>query len=77
MLNVVGGPQGDHVGDATRTLPFPDRSFDLIYASHVLEHVRWYQTVRTLRLWRDKLKPGGWLEGPRCAATTTAGSTSA
>ena len=61
-LNVVGGPQVDYVADATRSLPFPDGSLDLIYASHVLEHVPWYQTVRTLRLWRDKLKPGGCLE---------------
>lgn len=61
-LNLVGGPQVDYIADASRELPFSDGSFDLIYASHILEHVAWFRTVATLRLWRNKLKPGGRLD---------------
>jgi SAM-dependent methyltransferase len=61
-LNITGGRQVDYIADATRGLPFADGSFDIIYASHVLEHVAWFRSVAVLRLWRDKLKPGGRLE---------------
>lgn len=61
-LNLVGGRQVDYIGDATKGLPFPDGTFDLIYASHVLEHVAWYDAVRVLEQWAGKLKRGGCLE---------------
>lgn len=60
-LDVVPGRHVDHVADA-RTLPLEDGAFDLIYASHVIEHVPWYQTVDTLREWRRVLAPGGEIE---------------
>jgi len=34
----------DYVGDAARKLPFADNTFELIYASHILEHIPWYGT---------------------------------
>lgn len=61
-LNVTGGWQVDYIGDATATLPFPDAIFDLVYASHVLEHVAWYRTVDVLREWVRVIKAGGALE---------------
>jgi hypothetical protein len=43
-------------------LPFPDESFDLVYAAHVLEHIPWYQTLDALRETARVLAPGGRIE---------------
>jgi predicted SAM-dependent methyltransferase len=40
---------------------WPANSADLIYASHVLEHVPWARIPTVLGRWRDILKPGGVL----------------
>lgn len=61
-LNINPGPNVDYVGDATRRLPFEDNTFDLVYCSHILEHVPWYQTEATLMEWIRVLRPGGRLE---------------
>ena len=61
-LNVVGGREVDYVVDAAGSLPFSDATFDVIYASHVLEHIPWYRTSRVLSEWTRVLKKGGWLE---------------
>jgi SAM-dependent methyltransferase len=58
----VGGAQVDDVGDATRRLPFEANSFDMVHASHILEHVAWYSAEATVREWARVLKPGGVLE---------------
>lgn len=42
-------------------LPYERESFDLIYASHVLEHFSRYFTLSALGHWRDLLKPDGVL----------------
>lgn len=42
-------------------LPFPPESFDLIYASHVLEHLNRHIIMTALYHWRHLLKPGGIL----------------
>lgn len=43
-------------------LPFADETFERVYASHVLEHIPWFQTLDALReAWRV-LVPGGTLE---------------
>lgn len=52
--------QADVYADIT-ALPFEREAFDLIYASHVLEHVHRHTVVATLGHWRDLLKPGGVL----------------
>jgi len=46
--------------DLTR-LPFERGTFDLIYASHVLEHVHRRMITATLWHWREMLKSGGVL----------------
>lgn len=52
----------DYVCDAGSPLPFADNQFDLIYASHVLEHIPWFKSQETLREWVRLLKQGGCLE---------------
>ena len=61
-LNVRAGLSIDYVHDVARALPFKDETFDLIYASHVLEHMAWYQTQAILNDWVRTLKVGGRLE---------------
>jgi len=43
-------------------LPFGDETIDLIYASHVLEHIWWHKTISALREAYRILKLGGRLE---------------
>lgn len=43
-------------------LPIADDSYDLVFASHVLEHVAWYRVVSALREVCRILKPGGEFE---------------
>lgn len=43
-------------------LPFEDNSFELVYLSHILEHVPWFQVVDCLIEIRRILKPGGSVE---------------
>lgn len=43
------------------SLPYERESFDIIYASHVLEHFSRYFTLSALGHWRNLLKIGGIL----------------
>lgn len=52
--------KADVYADIT-ALPFDRGSFDIIYASHVLEHVQRNTVIATLSHWRDLLSPGGIL----------------
>jgi ubiquinone/menaquinone biosynthesis C-methylase UbiE len=61
-LNVVGGMNVDYVWNAERELPFGENTFEVIYASHVLEHIPWFRTERVLAQWVRVLAPGGRLE---------------
>lgn len=54
---------GDHdVRADGRALPFGTGSVDMIYASHVIEHVPWFDTDALLGEWRRVLRRGGRLE---------------
>jgi predicted SAM-dependent methyltransferase len=59
-LDLFSSVKADVYADIT-ALPFDRGSFDLIYASHVLEHVQRHTVVATLSHWRDLLKDGGVL----------------
>lgn len=61
-INVVWSPHTDYVANASKRMPFPDGTFDLIYASHVLEHTPWYQLAATLEEWVRVLRPGAMIE---------------
>jgi SAM-dependent methyltransferase len=52
----------DYVIDCSRKLPFKDSTYDIVYASHVLEHIAWYQVDIVVREWVRILKRGGHLE---------------
>ena len=43
-------------------LPIPDGTYDLVYLSHVLEHIEWRKTVNILREIKRILKPNGRVE---------------
>jgi len=43
-------------------IPVPDETFDLVFASHVLEHVKKNDINKTLKEWRRVLKTGGILQ---------------
>lgn len=61
-FNANPGPMVDHLGNASDLSRFANASFDLIYASHVLEHFGWRDEVAmVLQEWRRVLKPGGAL----------------
>jgi predicted SAM-dependent methyltransferase len=60
-FDVVPGPLVDHVGDCRR-MKFPDGAFGLVYSSHVIEHVEWFDVEATIAEWARIVAPGGWLE---------------
>ena len=55
------GPHVHYICDVTDLSIFADGYADLVYASHVLEHVRHNGLKKTLWEWRRILKPGGIL----------------
>ncbi len=61
-LDIFKGKHVDYVYDAATKLPFEDNTFNLIYASHVLEHIPWFQTIDVLTEWVRILNPGGHFE---------------
>lgn len=61
-LNVCWCSNVDYVADASKKLPFNANTFDIIYASHILEHTPWYQQPKVLKEWVRVLKTGGAIE---------------
>jgi predicted SAM-dependent methyltransferase len=60
VLNAVAGPHVDHLGNAEDLARFADASFDVLYASHVVEHLDYRDRLAaTLREWNRVLAPGG------------------
>lgn len=55
------GTDPDHVGDA-RKLPFPNDTFNIVYSSHCIEHIQWYDVKETIKEWARVIKPSGTLE---------------
>ncbi len=61
-LDIVWQPGTHYIADASRRLPFADNTFDVVHASHVLEHIPWYDTSKVLLEWVRILRRGGQLE---------------
>lgn len=61
-LNVLPNSNVDYVWDAAKRLPFRDGTFEVVYASHILEHIPWYNTEQVLAEWVRIVAPGGRLE---------------
>ena len=61
-MDVVNKGNVDYVCDASKRMLFEDNTFAIVYASHVLEHIPWFQTEKVLAEWIRILKPGGKLE---------------
>jgi predicted SAM-dependent methyltransferase len=63
MLNVREIPGTDHVGNANDLSRFSDDIFDVVYSSHVLEHMDYQGELQSaLREWLRVLKPAGFVE---------------
>lgn len=60
-VDMMNYPGVDLIDDVTKLTKIPNSSCDIIYASHVLEHISRHKTIQALSLWRNKLKPGGIL----------------
>ena len=61
-LDMLPGENVDIVADIRNPLPVKDDVYDLVYMSHVLEHVPWYQTTEVLKELYRILKNKGVLE---------------
>lgn len=60
-VDVLKLPLVHYIGDIQELNMFPDNYADMIYASHVVEHISRGQLVKVLKEWRRVLKPGGIL----------------
>lgn len=60
-VDIFSSVHADVYADMT-ALPFERGRFDLIYASHVLEHAHRHMVLATLTHWHDLLKMGGKLK---------------
>lgn len=56
------GANSTHTGDARNMQMFSNETFDIVYASHIIEHIPWYQVEDTILEWVRILKIGGTLE---------------
>lgn len=62
IFNIQPGEHIDHVGDAQDLSRFEDKTFDEIYASHILEHFDYTGSLqKALKDWHRVLKPEGKL----------------
>lgn len=52
---------GDVTDDASKLTSIVNNSYDIIYASHLLEHFGRKEVAKILKVWFSKLKPGGIL----------------
>jgi SAM-dependent methyltransferase len=60
-LDVTTRHNVTYVGNALR-LPLASDTFAVVYASHIIEHVPWYQVEAAIHEWVRVLRPGGVLQ---------------
>ncbi|MBW2998221.1 methyltransferase domain-containing protein [Candidatus Woesearchaeota archaeon] len=62
-LDLIPDYNADVIADINKPLDMiEDNTYDLIYASHILEHVPWFKSVNVLKELFRILKPGGIVE---------------
>jgi predicted SAM-dependent methyltransferase len=61
-MDIVPGYQVDYVVEVNKPLPFEKETFEIVHASHVLEHVPWYYAEETMREWARIVTSEGYLE---------------
>jgi SAM-dependent methyltransferase len=61
-VDIIPRSNVDYVRDCAKRLPFGNCTFDIVYSSHVLEHIPWHQVEKVLREWVRILKRGGHFE---------------
>lgn len=61
-LDIIVREDIDFITDASQILPFQDNTFDVVYASHILEHIEWHKSQQVLIEWTRILKVGGVME---------------
>lgn len=59
-VDIFSTPKADAYHDVT-ALPYAPESFEIIYASHLLEHVHRHMVLSVLNHWVALLRPGGTL----------------
>jgi predicted SAM-dependent methyltransferase len=60
VVNAVAGPHVDHVGDIRDLSQFGDATYDMVYASHIIEHLPYGSDLgRVLQDVARLLRPGG------------------
>lgn len=63
IMDMVDRPWVTHKHDVRKLpLPIEDNTYDLIYMSHILEHVPWFQTVDLLKELHRIMKTTGTVE---------------
>jgi len=63
MMDMIQRPGITYKHDARiRPWPIKDNQYQLVYMSHVLEHIPWFDTIDTLAEVLRILKPGGFVE---------------
>ena len=63
LLDMVDRPNLTYKHDLRKLpLPIENNTYDLVYMSHILEHIPWTKTIETLEEIRRILKPGGTVE---------------
>jgi len=58
-IDTVVMPHTHYITDITELYMFPNESIDLLYAAHVLEHIKRSKLKKTLKEWYRVLKIGG------------------
>lgn len=61
-MNTLLINETDYIGQLGYRLPFEDESFDIVYMSHVLEHIFWHKLEETIREVARIIKSGGAIE---------------
>lgn len=61
-LDINVGKGIDYMLNCCKKLPFANETFEVIYASHVLEHIPWHMVENTLKEWVRILRSGGQIE---------------